>query len=106
MNVEKDKILYKYISELRSHFKDRLKNILLFGSRARGEGSAESDYDCILLFEKYSLEDEKIVSDIENSILLDDFILFSSFAITLEQFEKRKYEPFIMNAKKEGIYLK
>lgn len=100
-----DKVLKKYIDSLRAHFKNRLKNILLFGSRARGDHSTNSDYDCVLLLTSVYADDQNFIDKVESDILLDDFLLFSSFLVTLLEFETRKYEPFLMNAKKEGILL-
>lgn len=103
--ILKDNILNKYITSLKEHFNGRLNNVLLFGSRARGESSSESDYDCIIVLKNLLSEDESFIEQLELDILNKDFALFSSFPITSEEFKTRKYEPFLMNAKKEGVYL-
>jgi uncharacterized protein len=49
-----DKILNEFVAEVHQRFGDRLKNIILFGSRARGDYSMDSDYDCLLIFDNVS----------------------------------------------------
>ncbi|MBI5700800.1 nucleotidyltransferase domain-containing protein [Candidatus Saganbacteria bacterium] len=105
MNIKNDPLLNKFVAELKGRFKNRLKKTLLFGSRARGSHTAESDYDCILLLDDVRAEDKAFVDELESKILLEDFVLVSAFLMTEYKFESKKYEPFIMNAKKEGILL-
>lgn len=40
-----DPVLEKFRAVVAGHFGDRLERIVLFGSRARGQGRADSDYD-------------------------------------------------------------
>jgi len=39
----------EYIARIRSRFSDRILAVILFGSKARGEASAESDIDLLVL---------------------------------------------------------
>jgi len=50
-----------------------------------------------------SEEIEKYVDDLENDILLSNFVLITAFLISEKEFEQRAYEPYLMNAKREGI---
>lgn len=105
MDLKDDKILNEFISDLKKNFGSRLKSVLFFGSRARGDYTFESDYDCILLFDNVSKQDVEFVNKLESQILLEYSVLFSTFIMSEEQFRQKKYEPFLMNAKREGIYL-
>lgn len=98
-----DKKLKIFIDQLRKRFGKNLKKIVLFGSRARGDHSEESDYDLLLIFEKVTPEMKKYVDEIENEMLLSRGTLFSTFLFTAEELEEREFEPFIMNATKEGF---
>ncbi len=40
-----DPVLEKFRAAVAEHFGDRLERIVLFGSRARGDARADSDYD-------------------------------------------------------------
>lgn len=98
-----DKKLKNFIDQLRKRFGRNLKKIILFGSRARGDHSNESDYDLLLIFEKVTPEMKKYVDEIEDEMLFSQGALFSTFLFTPEELEEREFEPFIMNATKEGL---
>jgi len=98
-----DKKLKIFIDQLRKRFGKNLKKIVLFGSRARGDHSEESDYDLLLIFEKVTPEMKKYVDEIEDEMLFSQGALFSTFLFTPEELEEREFEPFIMNATKEGL---
>ncbi len=98
-----DKKLKIFIDQLRKRFGKNLKKIVLFGSRARGDHSEESDYDLLLIFEKVTPEMKKYVDEIEDEMLFSQGALFSTFLFTAEELEEREFEPFIMNATKEGL---
>lgn len=98
-----DKKLKNFIDQLRKRFGENLKKIVLFGSRARGDHSEESDYDLLLIFEKVTPEMKKYVDEIEDEMLFSQGALFSTFLFTPEELEEREFEPFIMNATKEGL---
>lgn len=98
-----DKNLKNFIDQLKKRFGRNLKKIILFGSRARGDHSEESDYDLLLIFEKVTPEIKKYVDEIEDEMLFSQGALFSTFLFTPEELEEREFEPFIMNATKEGL---
>ncbi len=98
-----DKNLKNFIDQLKNRFGKNLKKIILFGSRARGDHSEESDYDLLLIFEKVTPEMKKYVDEIEDEMLFSQGALFSTFLFTPEELEEREFEPFIMNATKEGL---
>ena len=103
--LKKDHNIEIVMRELRSYFKERLKKVIIFGSRARGDYSKESDYDCLIILDKIRPNDEKVLDDIETRMLLSHYVLFSTFLFTEEQLKKRRYEPFLMNAQSEGVTL-
>jgi predicted nucleotidyltransferase len=47
--INEDPVISKYIDEVRHRLKSRLKNVYLFGSRARGDAWEGSDYDIALI---------------------------------------------------------
>jgi len=103
LKIIQDKKLKNFIDQLRKRFGRNLKKIILFGSRARGDHSEESDYDLLLIFEKVTPEMKKYVDEIEDEMLFSQGALFSTFLFTPEELEEREFEPFIMNATKEGL---
>jgi len=47
MELEKDKTLSEIVSKLKAHFKP--ERVFLFGSRANGTSTADSDYDIFVI---------------------------------------------------------
>lgn len=101
----KDKILSLFLERVNTQFKDNIKKIILFGSMARGEADIESDYDLLVIFDNVKKEDEDFIEDLASDILIEYCRLFSVFILSQKQFEQMKYEPFIINAQKEGVLL-
>jgi predicted nucleotidyltransferase len=102
--LEDDKLkIFTY--ELKKYLSSRLKKIILFGSRARGEHSQESDYNFMLILDKVTTEDKEFVDKLESKMLLSHFVLFSTFLLDENELISRRYEPFVMNIKREGIIL-
>ena len=100
-----DNNLKIFTYELKKYFSSRLKKIILFGSRARGEHSQESDYDFMLILDKVTTKDKDFVDKLESKMLLSHFVLFSTFLFDENELISRRYEPFVMNIKREGIIL-
>ena len=57
--------------ELRARYKDQIRQILFFGSRARGEATPESDYDCIIVFKQVTSALKQNLDQLSNQWLLE-----------------------------------
>lgn len=101
----KDKNLQIFLDEIKNNLDSQPKKIILFGSRARNEHIDESDYDIIFIFDKVQQEVKKKLKEITTKLLIDYGMVISDFVFTEEDLKRQKYEPFIMNALKEGIVL-
>ncbi|MCK4352038.1 nucleotidyltransferase domain-containing protein [candidate division WOR-3 bacterium] len=100
-----DKYLEIFVSKIREEFRDNLKRIILFGSRARGDNDSRSDYDLLLIFDKVTPDIKYAINELEGEMLYEHSLLFSAFPLTETDLSRKKFEPFIMNAKKEGVAL-
>jgi len=100
-----DKFLELFTSELKKRFGSHLKQIILFGSRARGDAAPDSDYDCLLVFDQLTPEVKQGVDEIAGEMLYEYSAVFSAFPFSKNDLPKLKYEPFFINAKREGIIL-
>jgi len=88
---------------LRERCSGELLQILFFGSRARGDASPESDYDCLLIFRAVN---ERIKQDLHRLAaewLLERGVVISWVAVSEADLERFRYEPFLQNARREGI---
>jgi predicted nucleotidyltransferase len=88
---------------LRARYKDPLRQILFFGSRARGDFSEESDYDCLLVFDQVTQDLKTDLDHLAAQWLSEKGIVFSWVAVALADLERLRYEPFLQNARREGI---
>lgn len=91
---------------IRSSFGDRVSQIILFGSCARGENTKDSDVDIALILKgKYNhLLYEDILSDISADMMDKYNELVNFICLSLKDYtEKKGWYPFYMNIEKEGI---
>ena len=103
--TNEDPVVSKYLENVRNRLKSRLKNIYLFGSRARGDAWEGSDYDIALVVKDRDQKLENLVLDV-STLLLDEFeALISTQIFTEEEWSLEKKLPLGINILKEGIAL-
>lgn len=102
----KNEILTKIKDCLQMLYGDRLQNVLLFGSEARGESIPDSDIDIMVILNGpvcFMLEYRRIID------ALYDLILESGRIIDVTPVEKQKYEAgefaLYRNARQERVLL-
>ena len=101
-------ILQEFKERLEMVYKDNLKEVILFGSMARGEFTEESDMDVLVVLDNIANhEDEfnkvfQIAREIEKKH--DDKIIISSTLATQNDYNTR-LEPLYLNVGREGITL-
>jgi len=104
-NIKQDKILELFVNKLRESFPKALKKIILFGSHARGDFVKYSDYDLLVILDRVTPRVKNSINELEGEMLYNYGAVFSAFPFSLSDIERLKYEPFIMNAQREGIKL-
>ncbi len=80
--------LRDFVMRLQSQVGDRLVDVTLFGSKARGDANATSDIDVLVLV---SSDDPKLLSDVRASgfdILLNHGVFLSIHAMSQQQFHE------------------
>jgi len=112
MSNKINKILKEYVDGLYNIIGSDLKNVILYGSYARGEqskGKEISDIDIMIIVDT---DDEKI-KQIENEVISYSYeldlkynILLSPIIDSLKNYNDRvKYISFYKNVQKEGVLL-
>lgn len=99
-------ILSQLCGYLKSTYQNNLKQVILFGSEARGNATLSSDIDILIVLEKpfnYYQEVKKIGEFVSN-LCLEYNRLISCCFTTEEQF-KNVDNAFYRNIRKEGIKL-
>ncbi|MBI4288412.1 MAG: nucleotidyltransferase domain-containing protein [Chloroflexi bacterium] len=88
---------------MRRKFGAHIKDVILFGSRARGDFDQDSDYDVIVLVDKKTPELSDQIGDLAWEIGLQRNAWISVLVHDSERFDRDKYEPLFMNVRKEGV---
>ena len=106
--MDNKNILREFKEQLEMVYKDNLKEVILFGSMARGESTGESDIDVLIVLDNIpNHEDEfgkifRIEREMEKKY--DDKIIISSTLATQKDYNTR-LEPLYLNVRTEGITL-
>ena len=85
----------------------QVRDIILFGSKARGDGYPESDIDLLVVLENPTKEQTDTVCDITFDILLDRDVDLSAVTFSREEaIRKRELgTPLMRNVAEEGIVI-
>lgn len=102
-------ILDKYIYKLHEIYGSKMKAVILYGSYARGDYTAESDIDIMLLVDMPAKEISKLfakTSDMTYDFNFDNNTDISLIVKDINQFYKWvMVHPFYQNVHKEGVVL-
>ena len=105
-NVNLTAVLTVFQDRLKGLLGDRIKEIVLYGSYARGEQNSESDVDILLITaNKLDSSEKSRLAGIENEILINYGIYISVIPETEEFFNRYSWIPFYQNVHKDGIRL-
>lgn len=70
------KVAAEFARRTRERMGDRIRDMRVFGSRARREAREDSDLDVLVLMDKAPLSDRKAISDIGTDLMLEMFLPF------------------------------
>jgi predicted nucleotidyltransferase len=104
--VNKLQILKDLKYHIQSHCKDIVKDIILFGSQARGDIKADSDFDILIVLENdYNRKEEDIILDLCYDIDLKYDIVIDAHIISMNGINSlRGKQPIYQNAIDNGVY--
>ena len=103
--MKADSVAREYSKKVRATFGDRIRDIILFGSRARGGNSKYSDYDILIVVDKRDREIVKKIRKIAVEILDEHERLIGNVVYDVEEWERKKGFPLGVNIQREGIRL-
>jgi predicted nucleotidyltransferase len=103
--TEADLVLAAIKKRLYETLGDNVQQIILFGSRARGDAERDSDYDILLLVEKRTEALEDQMDDVAYEMLDRYGAVVVIFVDEMEIFEREVHEPLFCNIRQEGIAL-
>ena len=106
MSRENKIILAELKNHLINNYGSSVKDVILFGSQARGDSRKFSDYDVLIILKNnYTGKDENIILDLCYDIDLKFDILLDVHIISEKELNSvRGRQPIFLNAVKSGIY--
>ena len=96
-----DKPLFALSNGLSSALGSRLRKVILFGSRARGDHGLYSDYDVLVVVNELTPEIENAIDDVAGEVLVTYDAVISAFSMDEQAFGSRR-GPFLRNIRREG----
>lgn len=80
-----------FVQGVRQRFGARLAAIRLFGSYARGEATAESDVDCLVLLDRVDDTDDRAITDLAADLVWQIAgVVVSPMVMSVDQFDAWK----------------
>lgn len=107
LRPEEVQAVEEFKEKLLAALPDQVRDIILFGSKARGDGHPESDVDLLVVLENPTKEQTDRVGDIMFDILFDRGVELSAITFSREEvMQKRELgTPLMRNVAEEGIII-
>ena len=96
--------LDEFVGRLRGIYGERLRAVVLYGSRARGEGAEDSDIDTLVVLrplDDFWREFDR-VSPVAGELSLKHGVVICTRPTSEEEFSNSG-SPFFLNVRREGI---
>ncbi len=104
-----DNLKKTVVTELSSIIRDDCRQIILYGSYARGDYTEDSDVDIAILTDSNREEAKKYNSqldDLSTQIGMDTLLIVNFVCLPYKEYlEKKSWYPFFMNIAKDGVTL-
>jgi len=98
-------VVNRWYDELRQRCGTHLRKVILFGSRTRGDATEGSDYDCLAIFDDVTPPIEATLDQLAGRYLLEEGAVISCVPLREADLPRLQYEPFLINAQREGQVL-
>ena len=102
MYTEKDLVIKTFKEELTRNLGNSLKEIILFGSHARGDGYPDADYDMLVVAQGVMSQLKSLVRNAEWLCMEKHNALVSSIIYTPDIWALAKESPLGWNIRREG----
>jgi predicted nucleotidyltransferase len=92
---------------LKTHFHEKIRDVILFGSRAKGTAHEYSDYDVLIVLNGgYDWKFRDKIIDVVYDMELEYDVLFDKFVISTDELQhsSRGAQPIFTNAIQNGVY--
>lgn len=99
--------LQTFIQRLLAELGQQVVQVILFGSKARGSSTADSDVDLLILVKDEDRQLQKTISKISSQVDLDYDVLLNTLLIADKRWKQMSAERFSLcrNVERDGINL-
>ncbi|MBK5929422.1 nucleotidyltransferase domain-containing protein [Halochromatium salexigens] len=91
-----------FAREVRRRLGTHVKDLRLFGSRARGDAQPHSDYDMLVIVDRRSPDIRAAILEIEVDLIDRYEALVTSIVRTEDEWKQRQGTPLALNIEREG----
>lgn len=103
MNREPLHLAQEYAAILRRKLGNQLKQVILFGSQARGVAREGSDYDVVVVVNKRTPSIRDAILDVGVEMMNKYDTLFAALIYDEQEWQQAQGFPLAWNIKQEGI---
>lgn len=107
LTKEQKAAVFAYLRLLREKYRDKIEQVVLFGSVARGEFDEESDVDIMIVLKNGSRRLRDEISMASFDLILRNNVILSPMVMDRKTYEwhKKYRDPLYNSIKKDGINL-
>lgn len=106
LNEVEEKAVNELKEKLMQALGSKLKHMILYGSKARGDYNEDSDIDLLVVVDDLDLETDDVISEIANDIELEYELIISAHTRSAKHYQEQlnnRINLFMDNVRKEGI---
>ena len=93
--TEQDRLaVIDFVTRLKRLFSSELYSVVLYGSKARGEATPDSDIDLLVILDARSRRNRIQVNKVASRVSLDFDVLLLPHVVSLEQWQEMADTPF------------
>jgi uncharacterized protein len=100
-----DRVAQEFAVMLRQRLGSHLRQLLLFGSHARGDAQDGSDYDMLVVVDHRTPELRAIILEIESQLMERYGVLVATVLRSESEWQQLQGLPLALNIAREGVAL-
>jgi predicted nucleotidyltransferase len=100
-----DPVIVDCANQLKQALGERLRELWLYGSRARGEARSDSDYDLLVLLDRDAAELRERILDVQVDMLDRHDALVTTLLHTEDDWRQQQGYPLAINIAREAVRL-
>jgi predicted nucleotidyltransferase len=107
LTLDEREAVFEFVKRLRALFGPSIQEIILFGSKARGQSGGNSDIDILIVLDKISIQIKKAISELAAEQNIKHNVLISTIRYDTATWGNPAIQasPFGQAVKHEGIWL-